>query len=56
MDKPYWQVCREKEVLAYGQKETMPSQGQRKSMREAGLKIYVEGKVFREKVNERGTR
>lgn len=53
MDKSqYWQVRRGQEVLAHGLKETMPSREQRQSMRNAGLKIYVDGKIFREKVND----
>lgn len=29
---------------------------QRQSMRNAGLKIYVDGKIFREKVNDHDSR
>lgn len=57
MDKsPYWQVRRGQEVLAHGLKETMPSKEQRQSMRNSGLKIYVDGKIFREKVNDHDSR
>lgn len=34
--------------LASGPKSTMPDVEQRKSMREGGCKIYVEGKIFKE--------
>lgn len=48
MEKTYWEVRRDGVALAGGPKETMPNPEQRKSMRSAGLKIYVEGKLFRE--------
>lgn len=48
MDKTYWEVRRDGVPLAGGPKSTMPDAKQRKSMREGGCKIYVEGKLFRE--------
>lgn len=45
----YWEVRRDGVTLAGGPKKTMPDAAQRKSMREGGCKIYVEGKIFREK-------
>lgn len=47
--KHYWEVRRGQEILAYGGKETIPTRDQQKSMCDAGLKIYVEGKVYRGK-------
>lgn len=47
-DKTYWEVRRDGVPLAGGPKETMPTAEERKSMRSGGLKIYVEGKIFRE--------
>ena len=44
----YWQVRRDGVPLASGPKSTMPDAEQRKSMREGGCKIYVEGKIFKE--------
>ena len=46
--KDYWEVRRDGVPLAGGPKSTMPDAQQRKSMREGGCKIYVEGKLFRE--------
>lgn len=46
-DKSFWEVCRDGVPLAGGPKEIMPDAKQRKSMREGGCKIYVEGKLFR---------
>ena len=48
MDKSYWEVRRGPDRLAHGPKSTMPDANQRKSLREGGYKIYVEGKLFRE--------
>jgi hypothetical protein len=45
----YWEVRRDGVPLAGGSKKTMPDAAQRKSMRSGGCKIYVEGKIFREK-------
>lgn len=47
-DAPYWEVRRDGEPLAYGPKATMLTAEERKIMRAAGLKIYVEGKLYRE--------
>ena len=48
MVKTYWEVSRDGVPMACGPKSTMPDAKQRKSMRDGGCKIYVEGKVFRE--------
>ena len=45
---PYWEAKRDGERIAHGPKETMPSADERKRLRSGGLKIYVEGKLFRE--------
>lgn len=47
-DKTYWEVRRYGVPLAGGTRSTMPDAEQRKSMREGGCKIYVEGKIFKE--------
>jgi hypothetical protein len=47
-DKPYWENRRDGEVIAYGSKETMPTAAERKDMRLGGLKLYVNGKIYRE--------
>lgn len=47
-DGRFWEVKRDGEVLAYGPKETMPDAAMRKDMRLGGLKVYVEGKLYRE--------
>ena len=44
----YWEVRRDGVAMAGGTKSTMPDAQQRKSMREGGCKIYVEGKIFKE--------
>lgn len=49
--KDYWEVRRDGAPLASGPKSTMPDAKQRKSLREGGCKIYVEGKLFREAKN-----
>ena len=49
--KPYWEVKRGDCPMAGGPKSTMPDAKQRKSMRDGGCKIYVEGKIFREAKN-----
>lgn len=46
--KDYWEVRRDGAPLAGGPKSTMPDAKQRKSLREGGCKIYVEGKLLRE--------
>lgn len=51
MNNPYWEVRRDGVPLASDPKPTMPDAKQRKSMREGGCKIYVEGKLFREGKN-----
>ena len=50
-DKPYWEVKRVGCPMASGPKSTMPDATQRKHIRDAGCKIYVEGKIFREAKN-----
>lgn len=47
-DKPYWENRRDGEVIAYGTKKTMPTAAERKDMRLGGLKLYVNGKIYRE--------
>ena len=47
-DVPYWEVRREGVPLAYGPKATMPTTEERKMLRAGVLKIYVEGKLYRE--------
>ena len=48
MDKSYLEVRWGHGRLAHGPKSTMPDANQRKSLRDGGCKIYVEGKLFRE--------
>lgn len=47
MNDHYWQVRQGNIVIAHGPKSTMPMLAARQSMRSAGMKIYVEGKIFR---------
>ena len=47
-EEPHWEVRRSGEVIAYGSKETMPTVAEQKDMRLGGLKLYVNGKVYRE--------
>ena len=44
----YWEARRDGAVIAHGPKKTMPGEQERKLMRSGGLKIYVEGKLYRE--------
>lgn len=44
----YWEVRREGAVVSHGPKETMPNAQERKTLREGGHKVYVEGKLYRE--------
>ena len=44
----YWEARRDGAVIAHGPKATMPDAEARKRLREGGLKIYVEGKIYRE--------
>lgn len=44
----YWENRRNGEVIAYGPKETMPTVEEQKDMRLGGLKLYVNGKIYRE--------
>lgn len=46
--KPYWEIRRGGVVIAYGPKETMPTAAERKDMHLGGLKLYVNGKIYRE--------
>lgn len=48
VDKDYLEVRRDGVPLAGGPKSTMPDAKQRKSLRDGGHKIYVDGKIFRE--------
>lgn len=47
-NKAYWEVRRDGVPLAGGTRSTMPDAQQRKSMRDGGCKIYVEGKIYKE--------
>lgn len=47
-EKPYWEARRGADRLAYGPKETFPNAQERRALRSGGLKICVEGKLFRE--------
>ena len=49
MTSSYWEVKRDGKVIGHGSKLTMPGKELRKDLRAAGYKIYVEGKLFREK-------
>ena len=49
--KPYWENRRNGEVIAFGPKETMPTAAEQKDMRLGGLRVYVEGKLYREDKN-----
>lgn len=44
----YWEARRDGVVICHGPKKTMPGTEERKRLRAGGLKIYVEGKLFRE--------
>lgn len=44
----YWECRRGSTVIAHGPKETFPNALERKSLRAGDLKIYVEGKLYRE--------
>lgn len=44
----YWEVRQNGVIVAHGTKSTMPLLAERQSMRSAGMKIYIEGKIFRE--------
>lgn len=49
MDKKnYWEVRRDGVPLCGGPKSTFPHAEERRLLRSGGLKIYVEGKLFRE--------
>lgn len=48
MDKSYWEARRDGVTLGHGPKATFPNAEERKTLRAGGLKIYVEGKLFRE--------
>lgn len=51
MNDHYWEVRQNGIIIAHGGKSTMPLLAERQSMRSAGMKIYVEGKIFREVKN-----
>lgn len=44
----YWEVRRDGVTVCYGSKYSMPPLEDRKMLRDGGMKIYVEGKLFRE--------
>ena len=48
MKSDYWEARRDGVVIGHGPKSTMPSAEDRKMLRAGGLKIYVEGKLYRE--------
>jgi hypothetical protein len=48
MKADYWEAKRDGVVIGHGPKSTMPSAEERKQLRAGGLKIYVEGKLYRE--------
>ena len=48
MEKTYWEVRRNGVPLCGGPKSTMPCAEERKLLRDGGLKLYVDGKIFRE--------
>lgn len=48
MDKSYWEVRRGSDRLAHGPKDTFPKEQERRILRSGGLKIYIEGKLYRE--------
>lgn len=43
-----WEVRRDGKTICYGSEKTMPSREERKSLRNAGYKIYVDKKLFKE--------
>ena len=47
----YWTVKRDGVPLCSGPKATFPNVEERKMLRAGGLKIYVEGKLYREGKN-----
>lgn len=44
----YWEARRDGAVIGHGPKSTFPNEEERKLLRAGGLKIYVEGKLYRE--------
>lgn len=51
MDKDYWEVRRDGVPLCGGSKATFPCAEERKLLRNGGMKLYVEGKLFKESKN-----
>lgn len=49
-----WEVRKDNRTFASGSMATLPDAGQRKSMREAGYQIYVDGKPYRERTKKGG--
>lgn len=47
-EKSSWEVRDGKTVLAHGPMETFPERDERGKFRRSGLKIYVDGKVWKE--------
>ena len=48
MSKTYWEARRDGMTVAHGPRSTFPDAVERKQLRSGGLKIYVEGKLYRE--------
>lgn len=48
MKESYWEARRDGVTVAHGPKSTFPDAAERKQLRSGGLRVYVEGKFFRE--------
>lgn len=49
-----WEVRKDGRVYASGAMVALPDARQRRSMREAGYQIYIDGKPYREKAKRGG--
>lgn len=49
-----WEVRKDNRTYASGAMSTLPDARQRKSMREAGYLVYVDGKLYRERPKKGG--
>lgn len=47
-----WEVRRGGETIAYGSSKTFPTSIERKILKDAGYKTYVDGKLFKEAKND----
>ena len=47
-----WEVRREGVTIACGSSKTFPTSIERKILKDAGYKIYVDGKLFKEAKND----